>query len=239
MPVVIILNTMKHGRILILMSLLCGSWTEAGEFINLDFEQADLTGSQIEYRTIIGEIPARGYPFGTGPIASLLPGWRVEIGAEATNTMAIGNGFFGIDPNNDPQPIHVSLIVPGNYLSDFPPYQGQYALAINNLDVPVGGSRVIRVVQVGTVPTDAELLSFLMPKIASVGLVVDDNAFRPSQSALVLRVREKINWSFAGGDLGFWPGATKKHSQRFCYIIALFNATNYWRTAYSRKCEFS
>ena len=45
----------------------------------------------------------------------------------------------------------------------------------------MGGSRVIRVVQVGTVPTGAELLSFLMPKIASGGLVVDDNAFRPSQ----------------------------------------------------------
>jgi hypothetical protein len=163
-------RTVKYLSFLLalLFSSLAG---KAGEFINLDFEQANLTGSQLEYRTVLGVgFPFDNFPFGTGPTAQLLPGWNVsyleEIGGVSqyrpVDTIAIGNGFFDA-PSLGPHPSHVGLIIPGNYVhhAQISPYPGN-ALVFDDLARGILGEipQRMRVSQVGTVPQDAQLLTF-------------------------------------------------------------------------------
>jgi hypothetical protein len=160
-----------------------GLTAPAGEFINLNFEQANLTGSQLEYRTL-PSFPGALFPFGSGPTAQLLPGWNVFYGQslldgtiryDPVSTVSIGNGF--IDPPS-PESSHVGLIIPGDYVNLGGPYD-RFALVFNDLArMSGGGPAALRVSQVGTVPLDAQLLKFRLPESGAVWLFADENFYQ-------------------------------------------------------------
>lgn len=159
----------------------------AGEFINLNFEQADLSGSLLEYRTIpelAPRFPLTDFPFGTGPAALLLPGWSVFYGDLLpdnsmeyilADTIPIGNGDFDA-PNLGPHPGQAGLIVTGNYV-ELIRYDGFALVLDDNARLAGGSPDSMRVSQLGTVPLDALLLSFRLPRSGAISLLVDGNFY--------------------------------------------------------------
>jgi len=163
------------------VALLLATGVTGAPFINLDFELADLTGSQLEYR-VGGSIAGFGtnFPFGTGPVEKLLPGWQVFYGNSVTNLMAIGNSFF--TATSIVSPGRASLLVEGDYyLGAFVTnsgWEGRYALYLENLGRPPWAS----VRQTGEVPADARWLTFrLLGGDAYVG--IDNRDFLISRLA--------------------------------------------------------
>lgn len=138
-------------------------------FINLDFELADTSGAQIKIVDLPNPFLREPLLFGTGLVSELLPGWTVYLGGApeyTTDTMAMDNGFFETaDPNN--VATHASLLTTGKLLRALQIFnvnmqiEGQYALMLDNSrNDPVGGTRAIRVGQVGDIPSEARFLTF-------------------------------------------------------------------------------
>src|SRR5688572_10869814 len=101
----------------------------AGQFRNLDFEAADLSGASLEFREFPdGTVPPGPgrYPFGTGTAESFLPAWQVFFGNSLTNAVAIGHGFLDT-PSVFDGPNRAALLIPGDYFfgADTPFLQGQ------------------------------------------------------------------------------------------------------------------
>ena len=158
----------------------------AGQFMNLDFESADLSGSQIEFRRSpgVGPPPDLGrYPFGTGTPEKLLPGWQVYFGDTLTNAVAIGNGFFGAVMAFD-GPNHAALLIPGdNFFGGdlvFPLGRpdGNYALLLDNTYNSFFGQQPrMTVRQTGDVPAEATWLTFRQLNEAEFFLRIDGQSF--------------------------------------------------------------
>ncbi len=164
--------------------VLLGVGVLAGEFTNLDFESADLSGAALEFRrSPTGGPPLGGYPFGTGSAESLLPGWRVYFGDVLTNTVAIGNGFTTAQTVFD-GPNHAALFVPGDYYLNadstflFGQPDGNHALILDNsFNFSPNEQPRMRVEQTGDVPADATWLTFRRLRAPQFFLRIDDRSF--------------------------------------------------------------
>lgn len=184
----------------------------AGQFANLDFESADLSGSQIEFRRSpgVGPPPDLGsYPFGTGTPEKLLPGWQVYFGDTLTNAVAIGNGFFGA-PTAFDGPNHAALLIPGDYFfgGDIPFLlgrpDGNYALLLDNTFNSFFGQQPgMTVRQTGEVPAEATWLTFRQLNGPEFFLHIDDRSF-PTRT-LISDPNERGQLWF---DISPWAGKT-------------------------------
>ena len=129
-----------------LLSVLTALPMLAGDFINLTFDEPDVSGALTEI-----------YPGGPkrGSVAALLRGWNVSVAGQPYEFATISS--FPVGSGNDP----VSLL--GNPPGELGSLLGAYTLGIHS---PVPPAPEIRLSQRGTIPADAAGLW-----IASAGYV--------------------------------------------------------------------
>ncbi len=163
---------------LVFVSFFAGA-ANCASFINLDFELGSTNSSQVELRDVTVGLTPKKLTFGTGSVNDLFPGWTVFLGGQQTNVMAVGSGYYQwADPFR--MPTYAALLNRGDYYwSQQPvPFDGNYALALDNRLSELGTTRDVVVSQAGDVPPEARFLTLRSyPEVGYFGILIDDQRF--------------------------------------------------------------